>query len=74
MKLDYKFQELVFLEDDANIFKMIGPVLVKQDLPEAKNTVNKRIEYINGEMWVWSSDYQSKKWDSATAIYLQSSV
>ena len=32
------------------VYKLIGPVLVKQDLDEAKATVAKRLEYINGEM------------------------
>ena len=30
----------------------MGPVLVKQDLVEAKQTVDKRLEYIRKEMWV----------------------
>ena len=38
------------LEDDTVIYKMMGPVLVKQDLAEAKQTVTKRLEYINKEM------------------------
>ena len=42
--------ELNFLESDANVFKMIGPVLVKQDLEEAKQNVSKRIEYISSEL------------------------
>lgn len=44
------WQELELLEDDANVFKLIGPVLVKQDLAEAKANVNKRIEYITAEL------------------------
>lgn len=43
-------QELELLEDDANVFKLIGPVLVKQDLAEAKANVNKRLEYITAEL------------------------
>jgi len=43
-------QELEFLDDDANVFKLIGPVLVKQDLAEAKANVNKRLEYITAEL------------------------
>lgn len=30
---------------------MIGPVLVKQDKPEATMNVEKRLEFINGEMY-----------------------
>jgi prefoldin beta subunit len=43
-------QELELLEEDANVFKLIGPVLVKQDLAEAKANVSKRIEYILAEL------------------------
>ena len=38
------------LGDDATIYKMMGPVLVKQELSESKQTVSKRLEYINKEM------------------------
>eukprot|EP00638_Chattonella_subsalsa_P017672 CAMPEP_0117833968 /NCGR_PEP_ID=MMETSP0949-20121206/10630_1 /TAXON_ID=44440 /ORGANISM="Chattonella subsalsa, Strain CCMP2191" /LENGTH=142 /DNA_ID=CAMNT_0005675717 /DNA_START=30 /DNA_END=458 /DNA_ORIENTATION=+ len=43
-------QELDLLEDDAPVFKLLGPVLIKQDLMEAKDTVEKRIEFIQREM------------------------
>ncbi|XP_018508314.1 prefoldin subunit 6-like isoform X2 [Brassica rapa] len=35
-------KELDLLEDDANVYKLIGPVLVKQDLAEANANVRKR--------------------------------
>jgi prefoldin beta subunit len=38
------------MESSNTVYKLIGPVLVKQDLEEAKATVAKRLEYINGEM------------------------
>lgn len=44
------FQELDLLDSTNAVYKLIGPVLVKQDLDEAKSTVAKRLEYINGEM------------------------
>lgn len=34
------------------VYKLIGPVLVKQDMDEAKATVSKRLDYITGEMYV----------------------
>lgn len=43
--------ELNILEPTANVFKLVGPVLVKQDLDEAKQNVNKRVDYITGEMY-----------------------
>ena len=38
------------LEEDASVFKLIGPVLVKQELLEVKTNVSKRIEYIKNDM------------------------
>jgi prefoldin beta subunit len=49
---DLVSQELELLDDGANVYKLIGPVLVKQDLAEAKANVKKRIEYISAELWV----------------------
>lgn len=43
-------QELDILNAQNVVYKLIGPVLVKQDLDEAKATVGKRLEYINGEI------------------------
>lgn len=40
------------LEEGAVVYKLIGPVLVQQELSEAKQTVNKRLEYIKKEMSV----------------------
>uniref|UniRef100_A0A8U8BKQ7 Prefoldin subunit 6 n=1 Tax=Geospiza parvula TaxID=87175 RepID=A0A8U8BKQ7_GEOPR len=45
-------EELNLLDESNTIFKLLGPVLVKQDLEEAKSTVGKRLEYITGEMCV----------------------
>ncbi|XP_065068827.1 prefoldin subunit 6-like [Rhopilema esculentum] len=42
-------EELDLIKQDANVFKLVGPVLVKQDLNEAKLNVEKRIEYIQAE-------------------------
>lgn len=38
------------MNDSANVYKLIGPVLVKQDLAEARANVRKRIEYISAEL------------------------
>lgn len=42
--------ELLLLKKDSEVYKLIGPVLVKQDLEEAKQNVAKRMEYINKEI------------------------
>lgn len=43
-------EELDIIEPDGNVYKLTGPVLVKQDLEEAKQNVGKRIEYITAEL------------------------
>lgn len=40
------------LDDDANIYKLVGPVLLKQEKTEATMAVNGRLEFIEKEMWV----------------------
>ncbi|EGR34295.1 prefoldin subunit 6, putative [Ichthyophthirius multifiliis] len=42
-------KEVDLLEEGANIFKLIGPVLVKQTLQESKQTIEKRLEFIRKE-------------------------
>jgi len=43
-------QEFAGLADDANIYKLVGPVLLKQETTEARSTVDGRLEYIGQEM------------------------
>ncbi|XP_065026255.1 prefoldin subunit 6 isoform X2 [Musa acuminata AAA Group] len=43
-------QELELLNENSNVYKLIGPVLVKQDIAEANANVRKRIEYISVEL------------------------
>lgn len=43
-------QEFDLLDDDANIYKQIGPVLLKQDKTEAVMAVNGRLEFIEKQM------------------------
>uniref|UniRef100_A0A0E0G490 Prefoldin subunit 6 n=1 Tax=Oryza nivara TaxID=4536 RepID=A0A0E0G490_ORYNI len=50
VRKQYTIQELELVNDEANVYKLIGPVLVKQDLAEAKANVKKRIEYISAEL------------------------
>lgn len=42
--------ELELIKKDAQVYKLIGPVLVKQDLEEARQNVTKRMEYISKEL------------------------
>lgn len=45
-------QEFKTLQDDANIYKMVGPVLLKQDKTEANMAVDGRLDFIAKEMYV----------------------
>lgn len=42
-------QELQLLDGNANIYKMVGPVLIKNSHEDAKETVSKRLEFIKAE-------------------------
>lgn len=51
------------LEEGASVYKLVGPVLAKQDLTEAKSNVSKRVEYIAKEitrMENLENDFQNK--------------
>ncbi len=44
-------KEFDILKKDDVVYKLVGPVLLKQDLTEATQNVQKRIDYIQGEMY-----------------------
>jgi len=43
-------KEFATLEDDANIYKLVGPVLLKQDKTEAVMAVDGRLDFIDKEI------------------------
>ena len=43
-------EELALLDGSYVVVKFLGPVLVKQELGEARATVGKRLDYITAEM------------------------
>ena len=43
-------KELQLLAEDANVFKQMGPALVRQDHVEAVSNVSKRLEFIGSEV------------------------
>jgi prefoldin beta subunit len=43
-------KEFKTLSSDSNIYKLVGPVLLKQDKDDAKRTVDGRLEYIEKEI------------------------
>ncbi|ORY68263.1 Prefoldin [Pseudomassariella vexata] len=44
------WKEFENLKDDENIYKLVGPVLLKQDKVEAEGTVKGRLEFIGKEL------------------------
>lgn len=53
--LKVHLKEFERLTSENNVYKLIGPVLVKQDQDEAKSNVNTRLDFIKSEMSVPSS-------------------
>ena len=47
---DMVLQEFNKLPEEANVFKLVGPILAKQELGECKSNVTKRIEFIDKEI------------------------
>jgi len=43
-------KEFATLTPNNVVFKLVGPVLIKQDQPEAKANIDKRLEFIRGEI------------------------
>lgn len=46
----FQLQELDKLEDDARVYKLVGPVLIPQEPEEAKSTVSTRMSFISKEL------------------------
>lgn len=40
------------MAEDAVMYKLVGPVLVKQTKAEVASTVEERLKFVNGEMYV----------------------
>lgn len=43
-------EELDHLEEGAKVYKLVGPVLIPQEVQEARNTVSTRIDFISNEL------------------------
>ncbi|KAJ5751622.1 Prefoldin subunit 6 [Penicillium odoratum] len=53
--------EFAQLDDESNIFKMVGPVLLKQDKTEAVMAVNGRLEFIEKEIKRIEKEIEAKQ-------------
>lgn len=38
------------MDDEEAIYKLVGPILLKQDKVEAESTIKGRLDFITGEM------------------------
>ncbi|KAF2859563.1 Prefoldin beta-like protein [Piedraia hortae CBS 480.64] len=54
------------LNEEAKVFKLVGPVLLKQDLDEAKTTVSGRLEFIGNEIKRVEREIEGNKEKSET--------
>ncbi|KAF4126242.1 prefoldin beta subunit [Geosmithia morbida] len=71
-------KEFENLGDDETIYKLTGPVLLKQDKMEANSTVKGRLDFINGEITrlegVIRSSQQSMEKKKAEIIQIQAAA
>lgn len=56
--------EFASLDEESNIYKIVGPVLLKQEKNEALMAVNGRLEFIEKEMYA----LLSLPWISSKAV------
>lgn len=54
-------EELELLGDDAPVWKLIGPALVRQDKAEALDTINKRLDFIRSTVERVEKDLADRK-------------
>ena len=53
--------ELDLLDDDSEVFKALGPVLVRLELSDAKATVKQRLDRLESEVKRLDEAYKSKE-------------
>lgn len=53
-------EEVDLLEDDAVIYKLIGPLMVPQELKEVKETIAGRLKFLNDKIEYFEKELKSK--------------
>ena len=53
-------EEVDLLEDDANIYKLVGPLMVPQDPKEVRETIKGRLKYLNEKLEYFEKEIKSK--------------
>ena len=64
-------KELELVDSSANVYKMVGPVLIKNSLEDARDTVSKRLEFITAErdrLEAKSKELETKGGEIATKV------
>lgn len=59
------------LDDSANVYKLVGPILAKKDLDDCKKNVTKRLEFIDKEiarLATLETEFQGKVTDKTANI------
>lgn len=59
-------EEVDLLEDDATIYKLIGPLMVPQELKEVKETIKSRLKYLNEKMDYFEKEITTKMREECT--------
>ena len=63
--------EFKMLDEDANVFKLVGPILARQSLYECKQTVQQRLDFIGKEVTrqeALETEFQGKITDKTNEI------
>jgi len=64
-------KELELVDSSSNVYKMVGPVLIKNSLEDARDTVSKRLEFITAErdrLEAKSKELETKGGEIATKV------
>ena len=56
--------EFKLLDDDSNVYKLVGPILAKQDLTEAKENVQNRLTHIEKSI----AEFEAQEKDFAKQV------
>lgn len=68
---DMVLTEFKMLNDESKVYKLVGPILAKQDLEECRQNVTKRIEFIDKEiarLATLETEFQGKVTDKTANI------
>lgn len=53
-------EEVDLLEDDASIYKLVGPLMVPQDPKEVRETIKSRLKYLNEKLEYFEKEIKAK--------------